>query len=189
MMGRRAYPDEPVGSFPAPPRTITDGEGREIRLRVVGHGVDALDPDRAREGLVEMYLNFDPADRAQGLPPTDEARIRDWIEGLLTDETENVVATAGDRVVGHAILVPDDGACELAIFVHHEYQEAGIGTALIRTLLGRAIDRGIERVWLTVERWNTPAINLYEKVGFEVADAESFELEMSIRLTQTDRTG
>jgi ribosomal protein S18 acetylase RimI-like enzyme len=37
-------------------------------------------------------------------------------------------------------------------------------------------------VWLSVERWNKPAIGLYEKLGFEISDAESFEMEMSARL-------
>ena len=31
-MSDRTYPDEPVGSFPAPPARFTDGEGREIQL-------------------------------------------------------------------------------------------------------------------------------------------------------------
>ena len=37
-------------------------------------------------------------------------------------------------------------------------------------------------MWLTVERWNDPAIALYRKVGFETTNTESFEIEMSIRL-------
>lgn len=186
MRRGRVYPDEPVGPFPSPPRSITDGEGRSVRIRAVGPGDDALDPDRAFEPLVEMYVDFDPADRAQGLPPTGDRRVRDWVEELLETDAHNVVATVGSAVVGHAVLVPDEEVHELAIFVHHEYQEAGIGTALLRTLLGHAADRGIDRVWLTVERWNTPAVNLYEKVGFEVSSEEGFELEMAIRLDAAD---
>jgi len=62
------------------------------------------------------------------------------------------------------------------------YQGAGIGTALVETLLGHGQAEGIDHVWLTVERWNDPAISLYEKVGFEISSAESFEIEMAIRL-------
>ncbi len=53
---------------------------------------------------------------------------------------------------------------------------------LLEHLLGRAIDLGIEWVWLTVERWNHPAIALYERVGFETTGSQSFEQEMAIRL-------
>jgi len=97
-----------------------------------------------------------------------------------------VFAWDGDTVAGHATLVPDDDAHELAIFVDQAYQGAGVGTALIRALLGHGARVGIERVWLTVERWNRAAVALYEKVGFETASAESFELEMAARLADPD---
>ena len=56
--------------------------------------------------------------------------------------------------------------------------------------LGAGAADGFERVWLSVERWNEPAISLYEKVGFRASDTESFEHEMAIRLAdQTESTG
>ncbi|MFB6295631.1 MAG: N-acetyltransferase family protein, partial [Halobacteriales archaeon] len=135
------------------------------------------------EALVAMYTNFDSADRAQGLPPTREPAVRDWLDTLLAGESVNVLAWHDEFVAGHATLVPDEeGAYELAIFVHHQYQGAGIGSRLIRHLLGEGKRRGVERVWLTVERWNTPAVNLYRDVGFETTNAENFELEMGLRL-------
>ena len=84
------------------------------------------------------------------------------------------------------MLVPDTtGAFELAIFVLREYQGALIGTELVRSLLGWGQEEDITRVWLSVERWNDPAVRLYEKVGFETTDSASFELEMAIRLAET----
>lgn len=93
-----------------------------------------------------------------------------------------MIAWCGDEIAGHATLVPDDEAYELAIFVHQEYQRAGIGTHLIRGLLGYGQAEGIQKVWLTVERWNRAAVSLYKKIGFETSNAESFELEMGLRL-------
>lgn len=171
------YPDEVAGPYDPPPRTFVDGEGREIRVE--RYDGEAVEP------VVEMYLDFDPGDRAQGIPPTTEPRIRDWLETVLAPDCHNVVAWHGsaDRVVGHATLVPDgEDAFELAIFVLADYQGAGIGTELLEALLGLGREAGVERVWLTVERWNTPAIRLYEAVGFEPADAGGFEQELSARL-------
>jgi len=171
----RTYPDEPAGEFPRPPRAITDRDGRTIDV------IPADDADT--ESLVEMYLDFDPADRAQGIPPVKEEPIREWLDTILDDDCVNVVAKHDDTVAGHATLVPDnEGEHELAIFVLQAYQGAGIGTALVETLLGYGQAEGIDHVWLTVERWNEPAIALYEKVGFETSSAESFEVEMAIRL-------
>lgn len=197
------YPEEVAGPFEAPPIAFTDKEGREIEVQVC--------EDEHFEPLVEMYVTFDPSDRAQGLPPARESRVRSWLDTIL-NEGQDVVAVDvsgsdapgdqpeasasgdgresadsgsgnGERVVGHATLVPDENdAVELAIFVHQDYQGAGIGSKLIRGLLGHGEREGIEKVWLTVERWNHPAVHLYESVGFESSSVESFELEMTLRL-------
>jgi ribosomal protein S18 acetylase RimI-like enzyme len=172
-MSDRDYPDAPAGPFPAPPLSFTDAEGRPI-------DIERYDDDF--EGLMAMYETFDPDDRAQGLPPSRPADIHEWLD-LLVAEGLNVLATHDDRVVGHATLVPDDqGGHELAIFVVQAYQNATIGSRLIATLLGAGAEDGVERVWLSVERWNNPARRLYEKVGFERCDGGGFELEMALRL-------
>jgi GNAT superfamily N-acetyltransferase len=176
MTDDKAYPDEPAGPFPEPPTTIEDREDRSIT-------VQRYDEGQHRDALEAMYDAFDPADRAQGIPPTGEQRIADWLDSITGEETVNLVANHGDDVVGHATLVPEsESAAELAIFVLQEYQGAGIGTQLLETLLGAGQEADVERVWLSVERWNEPAIALYEKVGFVPSDTESFEHEMTIRL-------
>ncbi|RKD95870.1 GNAT family N-acetyltransferase [Halopiger aswanensis] len=186
MSGTRPYPDEPAGPFPSPPTTFEDGDGRSIEVRA------PADFEAVVDDVVAMYDDFDPSDRAQGIPPTGEERIRNWLE-TIADESVNVVARHDGDVIGHAVLVPDtddpgaiearsDVEWELAIFVLQAYQRAGIGTQLLEHLLGHASDVGIEKVWLTVERWNQPAIALYKRVGFEATGTESFEQEMAILL-------
>ncbi len=173
-MTERRYPDEAAGPFPTPPITWTDDTGRAVEIIVY---------EENREALVEMYTDFDPAERAQGIPPVGEAAIREWLDHLLCQDCYNVVATHDGELIGHATLVGDgEGAYELAIFVHQNYQDAGIGTKLLEALLGHAAANEVEKVWLTVERWNKPATYLYQKVGFEGTAAEDFEREMSIRL-------
>lgn len=170
----RSYPDEPVEPKESPPLSFEDREGREITVR---------DYDDDFEAVVEMYVVFEPSDRAQGIPPAGEKNIRTWLENILIEEAVNVIAWHDNRVVGHAVLVPDpQGAYELAIFVLNAYQGAGIGTRLMEALLGCGQDEGIEFIWLTVERWNKAAIHLYHKMGFEESDPEGFELEMAARL-------
>jgi len=171
------FPDDPVDGFPTPPRTITDREDRQVHLR------QATVEDR--EAIVAMYLDFDPEDRAQGIPPTGEEQIREWLELLEAEDSLHVIAAHDEDVVGHVMLVGDgEGGFELAIFVLQAYQGAHIGTELVRTSLGLAQQAGLERVWLSVERWNSPAIALYEKIGFETTGNASFEMEMALRLAQ-----
>ena len=180
MTGNRIYPDEAKSGFPTPPRSFADREDREIRIEAVDE--DALD------AVAEMYVAFDPADRAQGIPPAGEDRVYDWLDAIF-DDGINVAAFHGDDVAGHATLVPDEAhgqpgehAYELAIFVLQASQRAGIGRELLVTLLGHGAEMGVDRVWLTVERWNGAAISLYKRTGFETVSTESFDIEMAIRL-------
>jgi len=188
----RVYPGERAGPFPTPPQSFDDSEGRRIEVR-------AADRDDC-EAIVEMYVSFDPADRAQGIPPTGESAIREWLRTVLSEGPDVATWHDGD-VVGHATLVPEraldgdpDGEsrtlaetpCELAIFVDQPYQGAGIGRTLLETTLGHGASLGVDRVWLTVERWNHAAVGLYEAVGFERSGTDRFELEMSILLEAPD---
>lgn len=179
-MSDRTFSDAVADPYDAPPLSFTDKEDRTIEVRAHDGS------DEEQEALVEMYDAFDPSDRAQGIPPGREDRIRDWLENILDEDCLNVIAWDDGTAAGHATLVPDGDAYELAIFVLQAYQEAGIGTRLLKTLLGYGAEEGVEKVWLTVERWNKPAVGLYKKIGFETSDAESFELEMGIRLADAN---
>lgn len=151
-----------------PPSTVTDREGRTVTVSAYTGDSDPL---------VEMYAHFDDESRSQGLPPRGESRQREWLDGLLEDGL-NVVVWHQDDVVGHAVLIPYDDTAELAIFVRPEYQLAGIGTELIRCLLGHGQENGLGHVWLTVARTNRIAMNLYRSAGFETTAHKRGEHEM-----------
>jgi len=155
--------------FPRPPQEFTDREDRTVTM-------DAYDGEA--EPLVSMYTDFDADSRSQGVPPRKEPAIRKWVEGLLADGL-NVVVTHDGATVGHAVLMPvGDGSAELAIFVHPDYQSAGIGTRLIEVLLGHGQEEGVEHVWLAVSQRNHVAMRVYRSVGFETRLREHVEIEM-----------
>ena len=85
--------------------------------------------------------------------------------------------------VGHAFLIPSgEATAELAVFVLASHREAGIGTAVVRALLAAGRRARLRRVWLVVERTNTPAVRLYRKVGFRTTASHGSQLEMERRL-------
>jgi GNAT superfamily N-acetyltransferase len=151
-------PADAGDELPRPPGTFTDGEGRSIAVRGLTDG--------DRPALVDLYDAFDPADRAQGLPPRTTSAVESWLADICP-EGVHTVACHGERAVGHACLVPTrDARHELAIFVADDYQHAGIGTRLLRYLLGQGAASGVTRVWLVVSPRNTVARRLYESAGF-----------------------
>jgi ribosomal protein S18 acetylase RimI-like enzyme len=143
----------------------------------VGRAVEcrgATDGDR--EALAATYDDFGIEGRAQGIPPADPDRRRDWLDTIA--EGVGVLATHDGRAVGHGVLLDGGPGYELALFVHPDYRAAGVGTALLHALLGRGEAAGVERVWLSVRRANRLAVNLYRRAGFSVTESGLGELEM-----------
>ncbi|MFB6152888.1 MAG: N-acetyltransferase family protein [Halodesulfurarchaeum sp.] len=158
------------------PHQFEDNAGRTIEICRYGRGPVQEEFD----ALVDMYLDFAGECRAMGIPPVMEEDLTEWLDVVL--EGLGVVAWHGDRAVGHALLLGNDDGHEVAIFVHQEFQQASIGTHLLRTLLGEAEEAGIESVWLTVESRNSVAKRLFRSVGFEITRGGQTELVMELSL-------
>ncbi|NHN42122.1 GNAT family N-acetyltransferase [Halorubellus sp. JP-L1] len=156
----------------APPSSIVDDDDRRIRYRTA-------DPED-RSSLVAMYEDFAAADRTQGLPPVERSGIEAWLDVVLDDAS--VLAVHDGRIVGHVMFVADDaGEHELGVFVHQYYQDAGVGTNLLRAGLAHAGRRGITDVWLSVAPRNRRARAVYERLEF----VEDGECDHGIRLSTT----
>lgn len=157
----------------APPTEFEDDTGREVHIRPY------READRA--SLRRMYEEFDPSQRTQGVPPRNAEALAEWLDSLLAGV--NVVARTDDRVVGHVTFVPDDtDRHELAIFVHQEYQGAGIGSALLAAGLGHARAEGVEYVWLSVEAGKHGIQRWYSRAGFSTVNPMGTAHRMSRRL-------
>lgn len=156
-----------------PPFEFADRERRRVRIA-------RYDDDRYAD-LQRMYETFDRTQRAQGVPPRTPAGVSDWLDDVLGGVS--VVAVHDDSVVGHVMFLPDgEGAHEAAIFVHQDYQRAGIGTRLLGAGLAHARAKGVSDVWLSVERSNRGAQKLYRRAGFRADVPTGTSIRMSRRL-------
>ncbi|QAU11816.1 GNAT family N-acetyltransferase [Halorubrum sp. BOL3-1] len=170
------------GTPHCPPRCprFVDEEGTRWTVRPA---VDADEPF-----LVEMYERFDRADRAQGLPPVSRSRCVEWVRSMLT-EGSDVVAERGGEVFGHAMYTPTDAAVpELAVFVHPDAQDRGVGTELCRHVIANAAAGSRDGLVLHVETGNRAARSVYRTVGFEVVERRG-DLRMRLDLDDPIATG
>lgn len=95
------------------------------------------------------------------------------------------VAVAEEKVVG-AVWVRDmndyghiaDGVPSFAISLYKPYRNFGIGTALMREMLGELKKRGYPRASLAVQKANY-AVKMYKKVGFEIIGENDEEYIMA----------
>jgi ribosomal protein S18 acetylase RimI-like enzyme len=111
------------------------------------------------------------------VPPFARERIDSWTGKIDYDETLAVVAVVEEkntqRIVDSASLKYNSQEvfkhkAELGISVHDDYQNLGIGTALLNHLLAIAKMKKLKKVWLIVNTENDRAVHLYEKAGFEI---------------------
>ena len=132
--------------------------------------------------LVEMYAGFEPKRVAQGLPPPDVPRITGWLEQLHT-KSHQLLAFDGTKVVAHAILCPIRlPEIEFTIFVHQDYREETLGTAMSELALAWSLELGFSKVLLTTEFSNYRAIGLFRKLGFRTSSSYGDECEMAVDL-------
>ena len=96
--------------------------------------------------------------------------------GLVAEIDGNVIGAVWVRIMndyGHI----DDETPSLAISLYKEYRGFGIGTALMKEILALLKAHGYKRVSLSVQKANY-AVNLYQKVGFEVVKENEEEYIM-----------
>lgn len=105
-------------------------------------------------------------------PATRFSDVQKRLENLGPND-HKLVAEVGGRAVGEAHLRVMPAKLRhvgvVDVLVHDAYQGQGIGRALMTALLDLADNYlGLLRVELEVWEDNTPAIRLYESLGFEV---------------------
>jgi len=100
------------------------------------------------------------------------AHFQSWVDNIDTNKF-NIVATHETVIVGFAglFVYPENRKHVgwLALFVHEEFHNRGIGALLMRVVIAAA-DRVLKlrRVELTVICENHRAIDLYRRFGFEI---------------------
>lgn len=118
----------------------------------------------------ESWRNLNaPADQFDGLTELDEAALLKRFAEARSDFL--LSAFAGEQVVGNlGVNVLPGGLCahtaQLGMGILQSFQGKGLGGALLERALGEASLVGVWNMRLTVRVDNTPAVGLYEKVGF-----------------------
>lgn len=127
----------------------------------------------------------------------DEPRVRIYIDAFGEREHDyGLVAEADGRVIGAAwarVLsgdprgygYVDDATPELAISLRPAYRNKGIGTRLMRSLLGHLAAAGYARTSLSVDKDNY-ASSMYAQLGFTVLAEQDEDLLMVRALSPED---
>jgi len=105
------------------------------------------------------------------MPPYNEEVIERWVSNL--PNLIFLVAIYGDKTVGHAHIykfphLQRKGTSDLIIYLHQDFQNIGLGTAMLGELMDVAKKERLHRIGLHVIADNGRAVHVYEKAGFKV---------------------
>ena len=89
-------------------------------------------------------------------------------DALRQKETIYLVAYEKDILAGYCGLLQSFDEADITnVAVVEKFRKKGVATELLEQLFLRGYERGIENFTLEVRVGNSPAIHLYEKLGFE----------------------
>lgn len=125
-------------------------------------------------------------------PPTREIindpKLQVYIEKFGKKDDNCLVAEVEGKVVGvvWTRIMNDYGNIDeitpsFAISVYREYRALGIGTVLMKKMLGVLKVKGYQQASLAVQKANY-ALKMYKKVGFEIFDENKDEYIMINKL-------
>ncbi|GGO25513.1 hypothetical protein GCM10010116_51200 [Microbispora rosea subsp. aerata] len=142
-------------------------------------------------------------------PGGDEERVRLFVEGLSEatlahrffvgpgrpsasliramiardDRRDALLALRGDTVIGHAMSHLAEGEAEIAVVVDDRWQNLGVGSRLVHTLLRRASVRGAAVVRMDVLAENRRVLAMVRKIWPSATIAsEGASVEIKARL-------
>ena len=109
-------------------------------------------------------------------------KVYPWKPTLFRDNfttQDYQVVEYQSQIAGFIKVVTSETEIYLAeVQVSHEYQKQGMGTNIISRIIQQA-KLNKKRLWLRVIKGN-PAINLYQRLGFEVCQISSTHMIMEI---------
>lgn len=124
-----------------------------------------------REDLSHFFTQVSEDDRRFRFLSSAKKVSRSQIEELLAvdhDHSENFLAFDGEKLIGTAMLAADTDRerAEVAISLHADYKNRGIGWALLDHLARFAEARGIKQIESVESRENRQALAVQEEMGF-----------------------
>ncbi|MER6185826.1 GNAT family N-acetyltransferase [Streptomyces sp. NPDC001652] len=106
-----------------------------------------------------------------GLPERYRAEISHPGTAFANDDV--LIALSGDTPVGCLVVTaPADGRSEVKrLWTDPAFRGRGIASGLLDAALAHAAESGVDTVRLSVWKWRTGAIALYERFGFTVTES------------------
>ncbi len=126
--------------------------------------------ESATKDDIELLISYKLAsilDYAKDLPPKEVEKITNYVKTTIpTQINEYEIIIIDNQKVGCLLLEKyEDGILLNELYLDKNYRRKGIGTNLLNHILSNN-----SKVYLWVYKENTPALNLYKKLGFKIKE-------------------
>jgi RimJ/RimL family protein N-acetyltransferase len=124
-----------------------------------------------RDSLYQCFLSMSEEALEWSMAPYTMDSIQRWVDSI--PNRIPLVAEFENRIVGYAGIYKfpqprRKGIGDLAIYLHQDFHNVGLGTAMTERLLGLARRKEMHKIELQVVADNTIAIRLYKRFNFKV---------------------
>lgn len=120
---------------------------------------------KVREMKVSDLSEVLSIERVSFRPPWSK---RIFLEEMTSENRSYFVLELGEKVIGYAGLsVILDEAHITTLAIHPKYRRKGFGEMLLKCLIFKARESGVNLITLEVRESNIAARNLYKKLGFK----------------------
>ena len=138
----------------------------------------------AEESLYSRYIGYRRPAKEEIRANLEGGGVREIILVALPVGSENEIVAQ----VGCVFLDPPTSA-ELSMIVRDDWQNQGLGTALLKAMLSCASQAGVERIVGVIGLSNDRMIHVLDKLGFTTHTRHYDHLEMSLEISsQKKRT-
>ncbi len=72
---------------------------------------------------------------------------------------------------GYSAIRKDNGVFLSKFYVRESHRGLGIGKTMMNTIIDYANENNLDRIWLTCNKFNSNALEIYKKLGFEIVDS------------------
>ena len=141
-----------------------------MRLVKVDENLIEKTADFAQSVFIDYYTDLIGYD--QSVYMADKFLSADAIRTLINDGAVFNLVMEDDKILGFYECKKEEERVFLSkLYVEKNYRGKGIGRYMFDDLLSYTKDNNLNRIYLTVNKGNTPSFNIYRHLGFEIIDS------------------
>ena len=141
-----------------------------MRLVKVDENLIEKTADFAQSVFIDYYTDLIGYD--QSVYMADKFLSAEAISTLINDGAIFNLVMEDDKILGFYECKKEEERVFLSkLYVEKNYRGKGIGRYMFDDLLSYTKDNNLNRIYLTVNKGNTPSFNIYRHLGFEIIDS------------------